>query len=68
MFQKTKQTGVGTGLFLMALNDEHQGEGGTLVFVDQDNTISQKRVQACSIRLMLEDSVPRAGIEPTSKP
>ena len=47
-----------TGLFLMVLNDEHQGEGGTLVFVNANNTISQESVQECSIRLLLETLCP----------
>jgi|GEM_PF-3864023 len=30
---KSKRPVEKTGLLFMALNDEHQGEGGTLVFV-----------------------------------
>ena len=35
---KNKKTSLSAGLLFMPLNDEHQGEGGTLVFVDADNT------------------------------
>ena len=35
---KNKKTSLSAGLLFMPLNDEHQGEGGTLVFVGANNT------------------------------
>ena len=62
---------------MVGLNDEHQGEGGTLVFVASNNTTILFLLQVGIIIISLDlpekifdsrISVPRAGIEPTSKP
>jgi hypothetical protein len=41
MFHKQKKTSSfgWSSVHIISLNDEHQGEGGTLVFIDANNTI-----------------------------
>ena len=51
------------------LNGKRQGEGGTLALADVNNTMRYLVWQGFKAKSYLKKSeVPRAGIEPTSKP
>ena len=58
--------------FNRKLNDDRQGEGGTLAVINVNITITVYFVQVLFVRnllkLCVDISVPRVGIGPTSKP
>ena len=66
---KNKKDQLKELVFYFDIKDEQQGEGGTLLSVSAKFTTIQFRVKGLYIKVLLNVSyVPRAGIEPTSKP